>query len=383
MRDTTRLDWRVPTDAYERFVEYVQDEFGQKDGYLGREAEAAMREFADLDGYNEIEEKLNRLVQAAGRTVGDLRKEKNNLADRDYSTERTRVTARVETSVKEAFAAHADANNHPYGYEIARAFDRYLDYDRRDRMNEKLDRVLDDAEAILSELNESEDSAEDGLPAVKRRTIAIANDLGPNFTDDELVATIEDHGHESDPTIRKYRERVADHKGVEPHPANPEMWIRSERAEEIRPDGVPAFMMSPSDYLARDEKNKRLEVAAGAEAYRHDGKIRITLGDIRRQVFNNDVSQKTVNNVVDDIANLSGFEAETSGGDRAVKVKLEEIAENRPSLFSRIQDYYDSDLECLLEGAADTTFDQYIETKFETDAEGNAQTAMTDGGNND
>lgn len=47
MRDRTLLDWRVPEAEWERFVEHVENEFGSIEGYLGREAEAAMREYAD------------------------------------------------------------------------------------------------------------------------------------------------------------------------------------------------------------------------------------------------------------------------------------------------------------------------------------------------
>jgi hypothetical protein len=66
MRDTVRLDWRVPTDEWTRFREYVQDQNGSLDGYLGREAEAAMREYADLDGYDGVEDRISQLYEAAG-----------------------------------------------------------------------------------------------------------------------------------------------------------------------------------------------------------------------------------------------------------------------------------------------------------------------------
>jgi len=72
MTDRVKVDWRIPSDEWEKFVAYVRDEHGETEGYVGREAERAMREFVDADEFAAVEERVDRFIQAAGRTPAVL-----------------------------------------------------------------------------------------------------------------------------------------------------------------------------------------------------------------------------------------------------------------------------------------------------------------------
>jgi hypothetical protein len=65
-------------DGSRRRVEAVpatcQSKFGTVAGYLGREAELAMKQYIDADGYARVEALVDRLVSAAGRSPDNATK---------------------------------------------------------------------------------------------------------------------------------------------------------------------------------------------------------------------------------------------------------------------------------------------------------------------
>lgn len=129
---------------------------------------------------------------------------------------------------------------HPPGVVFARALLAYLDGGPGDRQERKLDRVLEDATAMLKEMNPDDDAG--GLSVVERRTIAIGNRLPEEFPDDDhLVETIADVAGSSEPTIEKYRERVVDRLGVEPHPNAQSSGCRPRWRLTSRPRGTLAL----------------------------------------------------------------------------------------------------------------------------------------------
>ncbi|MFB9804109.1 hypothetical protein ACFFQF_00805 [Haladaptatus pallidirubidus] len=106
MIDRKPLDWRVPAAEWEKFRQHVESEFGRVEGYLGREAELAMREYADADRFEPVEKQVDRLVQAAGRTPSELGfKEKTSDLD---ASETSRVQVRVDPQIKDEFKRAAE-----------------------------------------------------------------------------------------------------------------------------------------------------------------------------------------------------------------------------------------------------------------------------------
>ena len=374
MRDPVRLDWRVPTDEYERFVSWVESEFPEKNGYLGREMEMAMREHIAADDYDAVEDRIDELLQAAGRTAGDLDKKINS---HNYATETVRCTARIESSIKDDFAAFADANDRPYGRELARALEKRRTGGRANRVEEKLDRVLADAEALLSEA--SEDSESSSMGVVKRKTIAIANELPERFTEDELEVTIQDAGDvTSEPTIEKYKERVAEHRNVVRHPRNPKLYIPEAEYESLRPADVPDEVFKHVTNLTGEETADRIRLAAGAAAIaKENGKRRITADDIYEEAFDREISKSAFRDHLREATVKSGFELDTSRQESALLVDLNDVTQFHPDLMQRIREYYEADHDCLFEISSNATLGKYMPARA---TEGNPRTAMTDGG---
>ncbi|ESP87623.1 hypothetical protein K933_13137, partial [Candidatus Halobonum tyrrellensis G22] len=160
MSDAVKVQWKVPAETWDRFREFVQDEYGRIDRCLGREVEFAMREYADADGGQRVEDLVDRLVQAAGRTPGEAYEEVTG----SDSEETVRPNVRVNEGVVEQFRITADKRDQEryYGGALTRALRVRMEGGRYGRLERKLDRVVDDAESILSQIGDS-GSEDDGL----------------------------------------------------------------------------------------------------------------------------------------------------------------------------------------------------------------------------
>ena len=380
MSDRVRLDWRVPSSVWERFRHRVESEFGHLDGYLGREAESAMKSYADADGYAGVEDRVDRLVQAAGRTPGDPFKEKTSDLT---NAETTRVTARVDEAVKDEFRAVAKKGDDTLGVTLGRALAEYLDGGRAARLERKLDRVLDDATAILEEMNP--DEGEGGLTAVERRTITICHRLPEQFTDEELTQEIADVAGSSKPTIEKYRERVVDRLGVEPHPNAPKtVWVPEAYAADLAPEGTPRVCRQPVELLDREERVRRIQLAVGRRAAkRSTGRVRVNTADVRGDVLDHEVSKSSVLDLMETAALTEGYRLDRNGDTASLRVDLEAVKGTDPDLFATIIEYRDGEAGDLLSETTETTVGDYTDGPSPTEVSSRMDTltgAATDGG---
>ncbi|SEH60658.1 hypothetical protein SAMN05192561_11225 [Halopenitus malekzadehii] len=375
MRDTVMVDWQVPADEWESFREYVEKKFDGLEGYLGREAEAAMREYADADGYGDVEDRVDRLVNAAGRTP-DPFKEKNSSRLHQQST--TRVTVRVDEWVKDEFRKAANESEDTFGVAFARAIQVRRDGGRAGRLERKLDRVIDDAEGMLTFIDE--DTEEGGLSKVDRNTIVICQRLAPStddqFTDDELNAEIHEIAgrgrRASGPTLERYRDLVIERLGYEPHPgveANPSkdqtVWVPEHVADEIAPDGVPVEVRRPVDQLEREQRVRRIRLVLGRRAgNRSSGKVSVRAAEIQADVLEDAVTRSTTLSLMEEAAlSIPGIEISRSRTNASLRVDLQQLGEGEPELFEEIIAYRDADADSLLDETTETTVADYGATQ--------------------
>lgn len=372
MRDPVMLDWYVPAQPWERFRTHVESEFGSLEGYLGREAEAAMKEYSDLDGYQGIEDRVDRLVRAAGRTPGEASEQKNNLA----SQETVRVTVRVDSDVKDEFSKVVDGGDDTLGVAFARAIRTYREGGRPARLERKLDRVLDDAESLLSELNEDDESG--GLNKVQRNTITICDRLPEQFTDDELNSEIHDvagRGDKaSDPTLERYREAVIDRLGVVPHPqAAADVWVPESVARDYAPEGVPRECYLPVSQLDRTERVRRIKLAAARRAKkRRDGSYTVKATTIQEDVLDGEVSRSTALDLISEAEFADCFSTKRTDTGILLRVDLSEGVNadgnfdlsllDDPDFWRDVVEYADVDTDGLLSPTTETTVDDWTDS---------------------
>lgn len=209
MSNRTQIDWSVPTEAWERFREYIRSEFGSLEGHLSREVECAMVEYAREDGYEKVEQLVDRLVQAAGRTLGDHAREKNSGASFGKETKRARPW--VDESVLASFKDEADEDTGSYGRVLAKALRNYRLGGRAARLKDKLERVVDDAESMLKTVRDDENGKSMGKK--ERQTIAICSELPSPFSREKLEEEIKKHAGSSDYYLEEYTEQVTERLG--------------------------------------------------------------------------------------------------------------------------------------------------------------------------
>jgi len=336
MSDRVRLDWRLSADVYSKFKEAARDKLGGFDGYASRAAARAMREFIDSDDYAALESKIDRLVQAAGRTPE--KRDEKNLA-RDTSGDRTRICARVSAELKERFKSYVDQHTDLYyGQALERAFRVYLDGGRAARLERKLDRVVDDAEAVLSEVTDNGD-----LTHRERKTIAVCKELGDEFTRDELEETIRDvAGVDSDPSIKTYTERVIDRLDVVEHPNNSSVLVPEDTAAEIAekcgtaaPD-APAIDRKDYQDLSREEKIHGVRLELARRAADRQGKARFRVEHLREHVFGPTPTSSHLSTLLEAAGDASGYRVRKKRGKRVLDVALSSVQD--PDILDTVTD---------------------------------------------
>jgi len=322
-----KVGWHVPTNEWDSFTDYIVDKHGQATGYVGDEVERAMREWVDTDDYASVESLVDRLVEAAGRTPANLSQKKSATTTPPTDGDTTKVQTRVDADVKADFAAHAerDADERP-GRVLARALRERRHGGRARRLRDKLDRVADDAEALLAEV-----AGEDGASLQEKRTIAICHRLGNQFTRDDLEAAIEAVAGGSEPTVREYTDRVIDRLDYSKHPNADDLFIPKAEARDYGADpdapAIDRFRDGELDYddLSRDERVRGLRIAVARHSTSNRGRASIDAATVEHDVFNGHPSPGHASKLIDLAADADGFDVDTRRGKKRLRVDLRDV----------------------------------------------------------
>jgi len=338
VKDRVKVDWRVPSDEWDAFIDYVHDEHGEIRGYVAREVERAMLEWVDGDDYAPVEDLVDRLVQAAGRTPANLM-EKKPVSDHPDGEETNRVHCRVDGEVKDDFAAFVkETSNDRLGVALARALRQRRDGGRSRRVREKLERVADDAEGLLAEAADGED----GLSLRERRTVAICRRLGEQFTQDELEDAIGDVAGDSDPTVRDYTEKVLSRLEYVEHPRNGDLFIPKDDAENIAADlgapspDAPAIDRKPYDSLSRPEKVRGVRIELARDALTSGGKGQVDPATVRQDIFEDRPSPGHAQDILRLAGDADGFDVATRHGKERLRVDLVDVTD--PDILEAARD---------------------------------------------
>jgi len=338
--DRVKVGWRVPSDEWEAFIDYVHAEHGETSGYVGREVERAMREWIDRDAFAPVEALADRLVRAAGRTPANL-SQKKSAVDPPTGNDTTTVQCRVDSDVKERFAHHAKTKTDDRtGTVLARALRERRDGGRARRVREKLERVADDAEDLLAELNPDED----GLGVRERRLVRICDRLGEQFSRDDLEDAIGAVAGSSDPTVQDYTDRVLERRGCVPHPNNPDLFVPKSTAREIARDNdvpgpdAPAYYRRSYGSLSRDEKVRGLRVELARRALSNNGRSQADAATVRQDIFDGQPSEGHTRDLMDLVADANGFTTTSRYGAERLRVDLRRATDDLLAATKAVRD---------------------------------------------
>lgn len=330
MTGRVKIGWHVPTDEWDSFTNYVVDRHGQIAGYVGDEVERAMREWVDADDYASVEDLVDRLVEAAGRTPANLSQKKSATTTPPTDGDTTKVQTRVDADLKADFAAHAkrDADERP-GLVLARALRARRHGGRARRLRDKLERVVDDAEALLAEV-----AGDGGASLQEKRTAAICHRLGNQFTRDDLEAAIEAVAGGSEPTIREYTDRVFDRLDYAEHPNADDLFIPEAEARDYGADpdapAIDRFRDGGLSYgdLSRDDRVRGLRIAVARRATSNGGRAAIDAATVENDVFDGHPSPGYASKLIDLAADADGFDVDTRRDKKRLRIDFRDVTDD-------------------------------------------------------
>lgn len=240
-----------------------------------------------------------------------------------------KVQHRVDADVKTDFAAHArrDADERP-GLVLARALRERRHGGRGRRLTDKLERVVEDAEALLAAI------AGDGMSHEQKQTVAICHLLGNQFTRDDLEDTIEAVVGGSRPTIREYTGRVFDRLDYVEHPNADDLFIPEAEARDLGADpdapAIDRFRDGGLSYdgLSRDDRVRGLRIAVARRATSNGGRAAIDVATVEHDVFDGHPSPGYASKLVGLAADADGFNVHTRPGKKRLRVDLRNVTDD-------------------------------------------------------
>ncbi len=325
-----KVDLRVPTDEWDAFENYVKDEHGKIKGYVGREVERAMREWIDVDEFAAIEDRINQLIRATGRSCCN-QLHKKRASDTIESEDTTRVSCRVDSRVKDNFSQFVnEMSNDRLGVALARALRERRTGGRSERVENKLDRIIDEAKDLLAELDDSSE-----LTIRQKRTIVICSQLGDEFTEDELEEVIGNRFGDTKSTLRNYKKLVLKRRDAVKHPDKSGLYISREQARQWGVDlESHPIEWKPYRALTDAERIEGVQIKLAQLAKSNGGKYRIDSKFINDKIFNSKTSYRKSNKLLNKAADSDGFEAVHHSGKNRLKVDLTQI--NEPYIWNAI-----------------------------------------------
>jgi hypothetical protein len=375
-----KLGWEVPDAQWSGFTEKVEEEWGEARLYAGIQIEESWREYRDI---HPLEDHANRLLEAAGlsRETGE---EKNlpgvpPLANTESSRQFVRVQEDVKQEMEQYAAAHGLSKHEVLRGVIA----WYLDGGREERLLEKFDRVVPEAERVFAEATDDGPDTADGLSKSERVTRQIARSLGDSFSEADLVNAIDAETTGTDYYHDEYAPRVVDYKGVkrwerENGPdvfLTPEAWTAKQTTEIVSELGgdyetnPPAFTreefaraadragleVSPENRETVNEYKDRVlerlefewsdetekfepltdrgedDVDAGGEdeaVTAADQMDALSATRVRSEVFDGHSSKRTAKELMGRAARVDGFETDGKGGEKRLRCDLETVTDD-------------------------------------------------------
>lgn len=352
MSDGVMLDWMVPKDEWERFREYVYDEYGTRDGVLGFRAGDAIREYADADDHGvELEEAVHEVIEGAGLTPRQQDEKRKTLTSTLAQQETTRVTVRVSQEEKDMLREVARDDDNRVGVVFGKAINRYRDGGRKGKNARKVQRLIDNTIGTKT-LAAANPDTDETLTAKEKEVRAIADEVGEAFYDYELTEVVKKHaGNSPDParkTVTGTREMVIDHLGVEPHP-NPDTdaWLPPQAAEDVAPDGLPRVSRLPVDMLDDTELVGRVQIETAYYAVRYgsDGTENIPFSVIQEWILDDELDKDETGSLLARVAADTevGFEIGIAQGKSVLEVDVPEATSSGTIDGDKLRAYIEDD----------------------------------------
>ena len=280
-----RLNVRVPPAVKDSFEAAVAEKYGSAVGFARYELVRELRLRLDVGIEAEVNSAIGDLADVYGQT--DREKKFLNTPDGRGSV----VAYRVPTSIRKGLHRLANDADRGIGEYVASVMQRYAKGEGVDERNlNNLDRIKAATDYKF----------DDGLSAKERRTKAIADRLGTEFSIDEFGEAIDATAEpisDTRYTREEYLPRVLDETGCTWHPSSSELFID---ADDVDADERRDRRSKP--YLLMDDADKRL--ALKMEAY--SNATRLTVSEAV-STLQGKPQRTTAKQLLRDIGDTDGF----------------------------------------------------------------------------
>ncbi len=206
-----KLGWEVPDDRWAEYIAKVEEEWGESRLYAGIQIEESWREYRDIHA---LEDYANRLLEAAGLSCETNGNKNPTEVPSLANTESSRQFVRVHEDVKQEMEQYASANRFSKHEVLRGVIAWYLGGSREERLVEKFERVVPEAEKAFAEATDDGSDTADTLSHTERVTRKIARSLGPSFSEDDLEDAIDAETTGTSHFHNKYTPRVVEYKDV-------------------------------------------------------------------------------------------------------------------------------------------------------------------------
>jgi len=206
-----KLGWEVPDDRWAEYTAKVEEKWGETRLYAGVQIEESWREYRDV---HPLESYANRLLEAAGLSRETHGKNKFPSVPSLADTESSRQFVRVHEDVKHGMEQYAAANDLSKHEVLRGVIAWYLGGSTKERLIEKLERVVPEAERAFTQVTDNDSDTVDNLDHTERLTREIARSLGDRFYENDLKKVINAKTSGTNHFHRVYTPRVAEYKGV-------------------------------------------------------------------------------------------------------------------------------------------------------------------------
>ena len=252
MCERARLDWQLDSEVWSGVVEYGESEYGknaEKNGYLVRIIEQAMREVLEDNRLSELEEKVYALIDEVGAKKEDLddgELDDEHTYDTGAITSTTRVVKQVDAALLRRWKRFADQFSEPYGVLLSKHLSYFLWGGQPRTLTRQVDRALEEIER----------DQDDSMTTAEK----IADRLDDKFRLQEFLEAAEAAGVSTKKyALEQYLPKVLDELDVYPHPVKTELFVPADSAT-IPETPDPATL----PYQAMDDDDKRLALKAAA-----------------------------------------------------------------------------------------------------------------------
>lgn len=351
MSEREQVDLTIPASEWSATLSYLEEKDKNRAPYVRYHVEWAIKEWTDTDSLCGLEDLVQEYEEKCSHSLPRFSQTSYSISmgdDVEKKTVRTWIDADLDRELRRFTDEETDfgeryGGDKKYGAALAHALKQLREWDREQRLEDRMKRLIEATEAEQSgnydpaelgiHYNDVDLSRLDGRSR-KKKVYEIAQQLDPDpgdtlHRDRELREAIERVGGES--VVDEYIEPVVDVLNFKPHPSPAPLYVHESWEPETE-TGTPTDAEAPAvdrkqfDDMTKEERLEDIRVALIRKADSNGGRFAADYKFIQREVFDRQVSEGYASRAVAEAAeDVDGFKTDVRDDTRRIKVAAGEV----------------------------------------------------------